>query len=185
MAATKEVAQLLDDGLSHFGVGAIERAVACWERVLTLEPGNEVARDYLEDARASAAEANPQVAGLLADARQLLAADQLEEALDHFQLSARLDPGRVETELYIELLRARLMARYRTRVGHGGARPHLELPPGEVARYNLSADAGFLLSRLDGRTSVDEIVSLSGMDAFDALRNLDRMLDAGIIGVAG
>ena len=63
-------------------------------------------------------------------------------------------------------------------------KPQLRLDPASIARYNLSANAGFLLSRLDGSTSVDELVSLSGMDAFETLRILNRLIDAEIIGVA-
>jgi tetratricopeptide (TPR) repeat protein len=180
-----EVSRLLEDGLSHFGVGEVGRAVECWERVLRLDPGNAIARDYLENARAGAAEApRPPVEALLGDARELVRRDQLEEALDHFELATRLDPERIEAELYVDLLRAKLLQRYRGRIGPSDTRPQLRLDSERIARFNLSAGAGFLLSRLDGATSVGELVALSGMDAFEAFRILNRLLDAGIIGVA-
>ena len=185
MPETEEVERLLEDGLNHFGMGDVTRAVECWEGVLSLDPDNAAARDYLGTARAGAGDASrPAAEVLLEDARELVLQDQLEEALDHFQLATQLDPSRLERELYVDLLRARLVKRYRDRVGDQDVKPRLRLDPASIARYNLSANAGFLLSRLDGSTSVDELVSLSGMDAFETLRILNRLIDAEIIGVA-
>jgi hypothetical protein len=50
-------------------------------------------------------------------------------------------------------------------------------------RFNLPADAGFLLSLVDGQTTVQEIVSISGMDAFDAFQILKSLLEANIAAV--
>ena len=48
---------------------------------------------------------------------------------------------------------------------------------------SLLEDAGFILSLVDSSTNFEQLVSLSGMAAFDAFRNLCAMLDAGILGV--
>ena len=40
-----------------------------------------------------------------------------------------------------------------------------------------------MLSLVDGSTSFEQLVSLSGMAAFEAFRNLSALLDAGILGV--
>jgi hypothetical protein len=48
-------------------------------------------------------------------------------------------------------------------------------------KFNLPAQAGFMLSLIDGDTSVGDIVSLSGMDSFEALRVLNGLVDAGIV----
>jgi tetratricopeptide (TPR) repeat protein len=45
-----EVARLLKRGLNHYGLGDIDAAIACWERVKDLDPENSAARDYLETA---------------------------------------------------------------------------------------------------------------------------------------
>ena len=50
-----------------------------------------------------------------------------------------------------------------------------------MLKYNLPAAAGFLLSAIDGRISVDELIAVSGMDPFEALRALANLLDAGIV----
>ena len=48
-------------------------------------------------------------------------------------------------------------------------------------KFNLPATAGFVLSQVDGATSVTDLVSLSGLDEFDTLRILSHLLDAGIV----
>ena len=59
----------------------------------------------------------------------------------------------------------------------------LKITPEEIMRYNLPANAGFVLSMVDGNTSVNEILALSGMDPFDAVRVVNRLLEAGIVEV--
>jgi tetratricopeptide (TPR) repeat protein len=49
-ATRDQVSRLLKRGLNHYGLGEIEKAVACWEKVRELEPENSAARDYLESA---------------------------------------------------------------------------------------------------------------------------------------
>ncbi len=39
---------------------------------------------------------------------------------------------------------------------------------------------GFMLSLVDGKTSIDELIALSGKDAFEALRILNERVAAGI-----
>ena len=41
-----------------------------------------------------------------------------------------------------------------------------------------------MLSLIDGRTSFDELLSVSGMGPFEALRIFASLLDARIVGVA-
>jgi hypothetical protein len=53
----------------------------------------------------------------------------------------------------------------------------------QVMKFNLPAHAGFLLSLVDGNTSMGDVVSLSGMDVFEALRVLNGLLEAGILAV--
>jgi tetratricopeptide (TPR) repeat protein len=49
-ATRDQVSRLLKRGLNHYGLGEIEKAVSCWEKVRELDPENSAARDYLESA---------------------------------------------------------------------------------------------------------------------------------------
>jgi len=137
------------------------------------------------DRRAPAgAQREDPVAALLRDAQELLRVENYEGALDLYETAATLDPTRVELEGYVDLLRSRLVKVYRERIGDRSRIPKLLVPPGQITRFNLPADAGFVLSLIDGRTSLDELLSLSGMGPFEALRIVANLLEAGILEVA-
>jgi len=132
--------------------------------------------DVMSDGRAK-------VEALLEDAHEALRCEDLESALELFQMAAQLDPDRFEIEGYVDLVRSRLLKSYRARIGDLQAVPRLLVAGGEVRRFNLAPDAGFILSLVDGSTNFEQLVSLSGMAAFDACRNLSALLDSGILGV--
>ncbi len=79
------------------------------------------------------------------------------------------------------MARGRLVERYRERVGGLTAVPALRIAPDDVLKFNLPATAGFLLSLVDGQTTVEELISLSGLDAFETLRVLAGLVEAGIV----
>ena len=189
-----KIKRLIRDGLDCFGTGDASQAIACWDEVLAIDPQNAKALDYLEAARGDGATDRPdvgredagneeperEVTRLLEEAQNLLGSDDLEGALSVFRAAANRDPDRIEVESYIDMVRGRLVQRYRDRVGDTGAVPRVVIDPSEVTAFDLPADAGFMLSLVDGKTSIDELIALSGMDAFEALRILNELLAAGI-----
>lgn len=173
-------------GLDLYALGQIEEATACWRRVLALDPQHAEARDYLQaaggDAEAPAPAPRPGPSGgLLGEAVVLLRGGCLPEAFGVLETLLRSDPGNLEAQALLELARGALLRVYRERVGSGLGVPRVRISTAEVMKYNLPAAAGFLLSAIDGRISVDELIAVSGMDPFDALRALANLLDAGIV----
>lgn len=189
---------LLRRGLRHYGAGEVDDALRCWREVLALDPSHPEARDFLATATTAAeaepvsppvtepAAASPTVADplatLVADAQRLFEDDELEASLDLFEAIAQREPLRLDVQGWIEHVRSRLVKRYRERLGDGSTRLCAGAA-GDVMRFNLPAHAGFLLSLVDGETSVSDLVSLSGMDPFEALRALYGMFEAGIVRV--
>ena len=51
----------------------------------------------------------------------------------------------------------------------------------ELLKSNLDAMSGFLLSQVDGRTPVSQLLQLSGQPRFDALEALYRLKSKGLI----
>jgi len=201
---TAKLKRLVRAGLDHFGLGDVANAVRCWEAVLRIDPDHAEALDYLQaaggggDARSegpepglaeavasASTEVHPETsaARLVEEARARLDGEDLEGALDLFRAAADLESVEIEVEGYIDMLRSQLLQRYRKRVGERGAIPKLLIQPSAITRFQLPADAGFVLSLVDGETTIDELIALSGMDAFDALRILNDLVDAGIAGL--
>lgn len=180
----QRIARLLQEGLDHYGEGRVGEAERCWGEVLFLDPENAEARDYLgtleEDGESGASPpAGP--GDLVDDALELMRQGHLEAALELFETAGRREGGRLEVQGYVDMVRSKLLSRYRERVGGMEAVPRCQLNDAELLKFNLPATAGFLLSLVDGHTSVNDLVSLSGLDPFDTLRTLSGLLEAGIL----
>ena len=81
----------------------------------------------------------------------------------------------------MDLVRSRLLREYRDEIGGRDAVPALCADVEALKGINLPADAGFMLSLVDGTTGLEEIVSLSGMDKFEAIRILRGLRAAGVL----
>jgi hypothetical protein len=161
----EKMSGLLQQGLELYGTGDVARAFLLWNEVLEIDPGNEEALDYMRDAdrrlkpRGESMESSP--TSLVEDARPLL--------------------GCLENEAMIELLRAGLFTRYRRELGEMRQVPRVVGDASHVQSRNLPPSAGFLLSMVDGMTPISDLISVSGMDRFEAVRSICQMHDAGIL----
>jgi tetratricopeptide (TPR) repeat protein len=189
-ANEQKIARLMAEGLDHYGQDDIERAVASWRAVLELDPRHEVARDYLEVAGFGPRAAKPAGPGgaslaaqFLREAQGLIERGADSEALELLERATREAPRHLESQAALELVRANLYQRHRTRTKGGTGVLRVKLGPKEILRFNLPANAGFLLSMIDGHTSADELVALASMDPFEALHTIGKLIDAGIVEV--
>jgi hypothetical protein len=182
-AHEQKVSSLLQEGLELYGTGDVARAFLLWNEVLAFDPGNEEALDYIRDAdrrskpRGESTEASG--ASIVEDARRLLRAENEEAALE--LLSSAPAGSSLEGEAMVELLRAKLFRRYRGELGGLTQVPRLVADAKDIQDRNLPPSAGFVLSMVDGVTPLSDLVSVSGMDRFEALRSIYRMHEAGIL----
>lgn len=195
MADSREqkIARLMAEGLDYYGQDAVESAVRCWREVLTLDPRHRVAIDYLDVAGFAPAEGQeaaaveltpPPVVALLDTAVAHLDNEEWNEAYEALVTQVEGTPRDLESQATLDLLRSHLYASHRERIGEGAGVPNVAMGPAEILQFNLTANAGFVLSMIDGHTSVSDLVALTGMDPFDALHVFTRLMDAGIIEVS-
>lgn len=193
-SAEDRIARLLNEGLEHYGVGEVAEAILAWEEVLLLDPANSDARDYLKTAdrrkhprEPAQGEASPAVKALVGEARGLIQQGELEAALDLLRSAAdaHAAPTPLEIHASIELVRARLLVCYRERIGDLAAVPVLKANGEALTKFNLPADAGFVLSMVDGATALSDLISLSGMDSFEVLRVFQGLQQAGLMEIEG
>jgi len=194
MAESKQdkIARLLQEGLDHYGEDRISDAFLAWKEVLSLEPDNAQARDFMQsaDRRRFPRPEQPErsvraVEAVVREARELGAREEYESALDLLTSAAETDLANLELEASIELMRSRLLKQYRDCVGDLDSIPELGKDPKEITQYNLPPDAGFILSMVDGSTSITDLISLSGMDVFDVLRTVKGLIDTEIVRMRG
>ncbi len=183
-ASEQKVSSLLQQGLELYGTGDVARAFLLWSEALELDPGNEEALDYMRDAdrRAKPRGGNAEIGvpSLVDDARRLLRSEDEAAALE-LLASAPAARG-LEHEAMIELLRARLFQRYRVELGDLSQVPRvIAAGKNDLESRNLPSNVGFLLSMIDGVIPLSDLISVSGMDRFEALRSIGRMHEAGIV----
>jgi hypothetical protein len=183
-SSEQKVSSLLQQGLELYGTGDIARAFLLWSEALELDPDNEEALDYMRDAdrRAKPRGGTTELGApsLIDDARRLLRSENEEAALE--LLTSAPVAGGLEHEAMIELLRARLFQRYRVELGDLSQVPRVVADgKNDLESRNLPSSVGFLLSMIDGVTPLCDLISVSGMDRFEALRSVWRMHEAGIV----
>jgi hypothetical protein len=59
--------------------------------------------------------------------------------------------------------------------------PALAIERAQLMRLHLDHHAGFLLSLVDGRTTVETLLDLSGMQTDETLRLLDELIGQGVV----
>ena len=52
----------------------------------------------------------------------------------------------------------------------------MRLKPNELKQHQLSSEAGYLLSQIDGRVTIDDLLSLSTVGRFETLEILARLI---------
>ena len=188
--STEEIALWLKQGLDAYGDGETENAIRAWRKVLAVDPQNEEALDFIESADRRDFPREQDSAGypeetaqqvVIREARQLIAGSQLEESLELLQRAAENNEYCLELEATIELVRGSLYVTYREFVGDLASVPKMSTDPAEITKFNLPKNAGFLLSMVDGVTSLEDLMAVSGMDSFDALRTTKKLIEVGIV----
>jgi len=190
MAESKEdqVNALLAEGLDHYGNDEVGPAIKAWRAVLQLDPGNAEAIDYLEssdrrDQRRlpTGDQMSDSIRHIVYAAQQAVSASDWEGALELLYSAGESEATGLEYEATIEIVRSNLLRKYKERIGDLSGVPSLRSSGEDLTSFNLPPDAGFMLSLIDGTTPLSDLISLSGMDAFAALRIVGNLLDAKIL----
>ena len=91
------------------------------------------------------------------------------------------DAENADALLYAEHCRDVLKQMYLSRLGGVRRVPQVAMGPEELRWLALDHRAGFLLSLVDGRCTIDEVLDMSGMADLDALRVLMQLLQQNVI----
>jgi hypothetical protein len=189
---SEEISSLLAQGLDDYGEDAIGKALQSWRQVLELDPQNPEALDYIRTAdRRDQRRLPPEEQlsdtqrNVIHEVRGRLQAADWEGALDLLRGSCDGEPAVLEYEATLEIVRSRLWHQYGERVGALDGVPTLRGGASDLTEHDLPPDVGFMLSLVDGTTPLADLISLSGMDASEALRVLSKLLDAEIVEMSG
>ncbi|MBN1654119.1 MAG: hypothetical protein JXA30_10110 [Deltaproteobacteria bacterium] len=90
-------------------------------------------------------------------------------------------PDDKQALLCAENSRLRLEQQYRSKIGPLSQVPELDLGDAEIRWLGLDHRAGFVLSRIDGRSTVEELVDICGMSRLEFFKTLIELLNRGAI----
>jgi hypothetical protein len=129
----------------------------------------------------SGVDSDPPNASPLDQARTYLAMGEEAMALEIAERVLRAEPDNPEARAFAEDCHARLVMRYTNHLGSLDRIPHVALSPDRLMSLSLDHRVGFLLALVDGGSSLETILDMSGMSAPEALGLLVNLYDSGII----
>lgn len=121
------------------------------------------------------------ITALLEHAASWAKEHELDRAVVAVDLALSEDPNSALAQKLIHRNREAIMAVFQGYLGDLERQPVLARPLHELASAPISPRAAFLLSRVDGMMSVDEILDVSGMPRLEAYRYLCQLFLRGIL----
>lgn len=120
---------------------------------------------------------------LVRSAKELFSLGDYSGSLELVQKALSLSPAHEEARAYQRKNEETLLAMYQSRHGPLHLSPRVLLRPDEIVWLNLDARAGFVLSRIDGVSSLEEIYEIGGLERLDLARILADLIEQGVIAV--
>jgi hypothetical protein len=109
------------------------------------------------------------------------AAGELDRAVAAVDLAMSEDPNSALAQKLLHRHREETMQVFQSFLGDLSRQPQLARPLHELASAPISPRAAFLLSRIDGMLSIDEVLDVSGMPRLEAYRHLCQLFLRGIL----
>lgn len=116
-----------------------------------------------------------------AEMLECFALDDFTHALRIAELVLGGQPDDAEAQTIAKRSRERLEQLYTARLGALSMVPRLSVEPAEIRWLGLDHRAGFLLSRVDGTHTIEELLDVSGMRRLEGLKTLVELKDLGAI----
>jgi hypothetical protein len=123
------------------------------------------------------------VGALIERAEREFAAGHFPIAVAALDLALDEKPESAIAQKIVHRHRDLLLRIYESYIGDDTATPLVALPAHEIALQALDSRAAFLLSRIDGMLTFEEILDVAGMSRLEAYRHLCRLLLRGILEV--
>jgi len=119
--------------------------------------------------------------GTLQDMQDRYAVGDFTGALVVAESILDADPENEDARRYAQSCREVLTQMYAARIGPMDQVATVAVPPEQITWLSLDHRAGFLLSLVDGISSIDEILDISGMSRLDALRIMYTLVQQNVI----
>ncbi len=117
----------------------------------------------------------------LARAKEFFAAGRHTESLRICELIENGLPGNADVEDLVEENREMLEFIYMEKLGDLSAVPRVDLGGGEIRDLRMDHKTAFLLTRIDGMLTLEDVLSIAGMTRLETARMLVDAMEKGIV----
>jgi hypothetical protein len=121
------------------------------------------------------------ISALVDQAQVWAASHELDKSVAAIDLALSEDPNSALAQKLIHRNRDTIMSVFQGFLGNLDRQPSLARPLHELGSAPISPRAAFLLSRVDGSLTLDEILDVSGMPRLEAYRYLCQLFLRGIL----
>jgi len=122
--------------------------------------------------------------GALTEMKDRYAMGDFTGALVVAEALLETNPDDIDAQRYAQTCRDVLTQMYTARLGALTQRVRVAVPPDQIRWLSLDHRAGFVLSLIDGTSTVEELLDISGMNRLDALRILFTLYDQRVIALS-
>jgi hypothetical protein len=117
----------------------------------------------------------------IAEMRERASLGDYTGALEMAELILAADPGSLEAAECAENCRSVLENMYAARLGPSDGVPVVVVPQAQMQWLSIDHRAGFVLSLIDGQSTLEMVIDVSGMQKLDALRILHALVQQRIV----
>jgi tetratricopeptide (TPR) repeat protein len=104
-----------------------------------------------------------------------------DDAFTELRKLAREEPDRLDVQGYLQLVRTERAQAWAKELGDQGHVLRLKVTTAQVMKLRLQPDEGFMLSQIDGRMSIADLLSVSTADRVRTLEIIAKLVREGIV----
>jgi tetratricopeptide (TPR) repeat protein len=90
-------------------------------------------------------------------------------------------PNRLDVQGYLQLVRTERAQTWAKEIGDQGRVLRMKVTTAQIMKLKLQPDEGFMLSQIDGRMTIADLISVSTCDRVRTLEIIAKLLRAGIV----
>ena len=99
-----------------------------------------------------------------------------EDALRELNEIEKAQPGRLDVQGYLQLVRTGRAQSFAKEIGDQGHVLQRKVTTAQLMKLNLKTDEGFMLAQIDGRLAIADLISLSTFDRVRTLEIIARLM---------
>jgi len=104
-----------------------------------------------------------------------------DEAWNELRRLSKEQPQRLDVQGYLQLVRNERAQSWAKEIGDQGHVLRLKVTTAQIMKLRLQPDEGFMLSQIDGRMSIADLISLSTAERVRTLEIIAKLMREGIV----